>query len=594
VRLLEKTEGNPLYVEETIRMLAESGGDGAGRIPDTLQALIAARIDRLPDEQKLLLQRAAVIGRVFWHGALERLSPDVESLDDCLDELLLRDFLLRETRSTISGDRAYRFKHVLIREVAYTGVAKFDRASLHQAFAGWLRERAGEELLEIRAHHLDHAAKLLAELDGQPPRELAVEAAEALYEAGKRALALESNRTARRLLVRATELDPTLERRHKAAVAAWRLDDLPAVAAEMEEVWAAARDAGNRRIEGRALTALAQVALLRDADLPRARELAERAHDVLDDDDRAGHFETYSLLGQLSYWTGDLEENERYIRSALELARAEGRKDLESEAAQKLAHIYMTTLDLDKAEPLVARACELADESGSITSRAQALSAHGGLRSMLGELDEAEALLEEAKALFDEAGSAWPQARTLMRLGWTAWERGDPGRAEKRFRESIRLLKPLEDRGALCESQRGLAQVLLSIGRVEEAERLALESRKTVGPYDQSSRATTRLALGLVRAAQRRDGDADALLREAVAVIDRTDFEGVKVEVFAGRIAFLEARGRRDEAAELESRLRRGPQLRWNDWVLARSREAVAAGGHARRAAPAASTAPIA
>src|SRR5207302_10218681 len=123
--LLDKTEGNPLFVEETVRMLAESGADDLPeRIPDTLQALIAARIDRLPPPAKTLLQRASVVGRIFWRGALEHLAPDVEQLDRLLDDLLLRDFLLHEQRSTITGETAYRFKHVLIREVAYSGLSK--------------------------------------------------------------------------------------------------------------------------------------------------------------------------------------------------------------------------------------------------------------------------------------------------------------------------------------------------------------------------------------------------------------------------------------------------------------------------------------
>src|ERR671935_1306256 len=89
-QLLDKTEGNPLFVEETMRMLAEDGLECVDKIPDTVQALIAARIDRLPAEAKVLLQRAAVIGRVFWGGALERLSPELESIEQSLDDLILR------------------------------------------------------------------------------------------------------------------------------------------------------------------------------------------------------------------------------------------------------------------------------------------------------------------------------------------------------------------------------------------------------------------------------------------------------------------------------------------------------------------------
>ena len=167
--LLAKTEGNPLFVEETIRMLLESGGDYLPeRIPDTLQALIAARIDHLPPDEKALLHRASVIGRIFWHGAVEHIAPDLD-VETVLDNLLLRDFVVPEARSTIVGERAYKLKHVLIREVAYAGLTKAERARLHELFAEWLGERAGGGAARDPAYHLDHAAQLQAELDGAPP-----------------------------------------------------------------------------------------------------------------------------------------------------------------------------------------------------------------------------------------------------------------------------------------------------------------------------------------------------------------------------------------------------------------------------------------
>ena len=174
--VLAKTEGNPLFVEETIRMLAERPRDGAARIPDTLQALIAARIDRLPTPERTLIQRAAAMGRIFMAGALEHVSSDVD-VGDALDGLLLRDLVVREPRATISGEQAFKFRHVLIREVAYAGLSKSSRADLHRNFAGWLGERAGDELVEIRAFHLDQAARLLTELDGSAPGKRSMRAA---------------------------------------------------------------------------------------------------------------------------------------------------------------------------------------------------------------------------------------------------------------------------------------------------------------------------------------------------------------------------------------------------------------------------------
>ena len=555
--LLDKTEGNPLFVEETMRMLAEEGFECVDRIPDTVQALIAARIDRLPPEAKVLLQRAAVVGRVFWAGALERLSPELESIEQPLDDLLLRDFVMHESHSSIRGEDAYRFKHVLIREVAYGGLSKSARAAYHAGFAEWLKERAGEELLEIRAYHLDHATQLLAELDGSAPEELREEAAAALEGAGERALAREANRSARQLLLRSTQLEPTLRRRYLAAKAASRLSDLPAVSREMEEVCSAAGEADDRWTQGRALIALAETAVLRDADLPRAQDRVERALEVLEDDDHAGRFQALTVRSTIAWARGHLDEQEAVVRKALEVARRAGRKDFESEAADTLASVYLARLQLDEAQPLVDQALLLAEESGSPAARGRALRYAGQLHLARRSLDEAEFALEAAREYLAEAGAAWALGRTLNYAAWTAWHKGDTKRAEKLFRESVRVLTPLEDRATLCESQRSLAQLLIELGKLAEAERFALAARETVGPQDMTSVSTTTMALGLVRGAQGRDEEAEQLLREAYELIAPTEHRRHKVEALEALAQFLRARGREDEATEVEERRER-------------------------------------
>jgi predicted ATPase/class 3 adenylate cyclase len=545
--LLEKTEGNPLFVEETIRMLAESGrGHLPMRIPDTLQALIAARIDQLPPAQKSLLHRAAVVGRVFWQGALEHIAPDLE-VDDVLDDLVLRDFVIAEPRSTIIGERAYRFKHVLIREVAYGGLTKAERAQLHARFAEWLRERAGDELLEIRAYHLDHAAALHAELDGAPPEALAQEAAAALEEAGKRALARESNRSARKLLLRAVELEPTLERRFVAARAAWRLSDLPAVSREMERVAAAAAEAGDHEIEGRSLTALAEVTLYRESNIPRARELAERALSVLPE---AYRFRALMVVARIARWQGDMVELERNVREGLELAQQLGRVDLEAQATLELAEAFSSQLRYAEATEMVDRALELAQESGGILARGQALATAGHLYMQQGNLDDAEVATNEARRLFTDVGASMHLGRALLRSGEIALERSDLAGAEKLARESIKMLTSLEDRGTLCESQRMLADVLLAQGRLDEAEAVALEAIETVGPHDVSSLATTRLSLALVRVAQGREDEAETLMRDAWERVEGTGWRSLEAFVVAQLAQFLGERDRGDAAVD--------------------------------------------
>jgi class 3 adenylate cyclase/tetratricopeptide (TPR) repeat protein len=554
IALLEKTEGNPLFLEETIRMLSEANGAAVERIPDTLQALIAARIDHLPTGEKSVLQRAAVIGRTFWAGAVEYLGGDDEAeLEPLLQDLLLREFVLPESRSTISGEDAYRFKHILIREVAYGGLSKTARARLHRRFAEWLGERAKEELLEVRAYHLDQATALLAELDGAAPPELAEEAAGALAEAGKRALAREANATARRLLHRAVELEPTLQRRFAAARAAWRMHDFPAVSNEMEDVLLGAREEGNTELEARALTALAEVALLREADVGRAEQLGRKAVEVSETDE--SKIDALSILETASWWRGALREAEGYAEEQLEIARRLGRRDLESNALLQLASIYVSRREGDRAEPLIEDAIELAETSGSLTAKARALMQQAELHSFRGRHEEALAEYGRARDLFAEVGAASNVARTLLHMGRLVSRREDVTEAEKLFRESLRVLQPTEDRGTLCEVQRSLAEVLLKQGKVDAAEAYALKAVTTVGPQDVSSQASTRKTLAMVRAAQGRDDEAEALLQESIDILERSEYTRYLTEPIKAMIQFLENRGRVQDAIAFEERL---------------------------------------
>jgi class 3 adenylate cyclase/tetratricopeptide (TPR) repeat protein len=552
--LLEKTEGNPLFVEETIRMLSEANGAAVERIPDTLQALIAARIDHLRPGEKSVLQRAAVIGRTFWAGAVEYLGGDGDGeLEPLLDDLLLREFVLTEPRSTISGEDAYRFKHVLIREVAYSGLSKTARARHHRRFAEWLSDHAREELLEVRAYHLDQASALLAELDGAPPTELATEAAGALEEAGKRALAREANATARRLLHRSAELEPTLERRFHAARAAWRMHDFPVVSREMEDVLLGAREEGNKELEARSLAALAEVALLREADVARAEKLAQKAFDVSEDDE--SRIDAVRILQTSAWWRGRLREAEAYAEEELEIARRLDRQDLESEALIDLAGIYVARREGERAEPVIERALELAEESGSLTVKARAFMEAGELHAFRGRHEEALVDFGRARDLFAEVGAATNLARSMLRIGRLVGKRGEVAEAERLFREAIRILQPVEDRGSLCEVQRSLAEILLEQGKTDAAEVYALKAVETVGPQDVTSQASTRKTLALVRAAQGRDEEAEALLQESIEILERSEHVRFLSEPLKAMIQFLEERERVAEVVAFEERL---------------------------------------
>ena len=146
--------------------------------------------------------------------------------------------------------------------------------------------------------------------------------------------------------------------------------------------------------------------------------------------------------------------------------------------------------------------------------------------------------------------------RVLYRLAVVAWYQEDLDKAERLSRESIRTLTQLEDRGTLCEAQRRLAEGLLAKGKLDEAERGAEAALETVGPHDMSSRATTRATLARIRQAQGRPDEAEALLREAIAIFEDTEYRAFQATALGELAQLLRDRGRDDEAEAFEARLR--------------------------------------
>jgi tetratricopeptide (TPR) repeat protein len=255
-----------------------------------------------------------------------------------------------------------------------------------------------------------------------------------------------------------------------------------------------------------------------------------------------------------AWWGGDLTDAESYLSEQLDVAREAGRKDLEATALRGRGDAHRAKLELAEARVALTKALELAEESGAIASRGWVFLTWARIHLLEGDLDQAEEAAEQAKRLSSEAGAVWAVARALNLGAWAAWWSGDLEKGEKRFRESIRLLKPLGDRAALCESQRGLAELLLERGRIEEAERFALEAAETVGPQDVVSVATTATALAMVRAAQGRDDEAEKLFESALESVTGTDFREVVYEMLKPFAQFLRERGRDEEAAALEER----------------------------------------
>ncbi len=529
---LEKAEGNPLFLEETARMLAVDEGVVLKRIPDSIQALIAARIDALEAADKRLLQRAALVGRVFWRGALDALSPGVDVAAG-LDRLLEREFIAPEAHSSITGERAFKFTHGLIREVAHATVSKAERAEDHRRVAEWVEERAPDELADIYAHHLERAATLTAELEGAVPADLAHEAAAALEGAGRRSLRRSSFAVARSRFQRAVELESTVRRRYFAAQAAWRLSDVPTARSEAEQVLEDARSEHARDVEGRTLVLLAELALRVDSDVARAGELADEALEALPEDDAVGLHDARSVHSAIAWWVGDADASRRHAEATVEIARAMHRRDLEALALAQLARLADIDNDLEREHELIQRATVLAEESGSREAFGFVRTVAARCATEEDDFGVAEAGYREALAAYEEIGAQGRAGWVQTMLGGLELRRGNVGLAEKLLRDAVSRLRATQEGGYLVEAERLLAETLVRAGNLTEAEEIAEHARRTVGREDVWSRTTTLHALGLVRAAQGRAGEAESLLQEALAVVEPTMYRHLADEVRA-------------------------------------------------------------
>ena len=224
-RIAGAAEGNPLFAEELLGELIDDGllREDEGRwaavdqlidlpVPPTIHALLAARLERLPDDERALLARASVEGTVFHDVAVSELAPPAiaATVDRSLTSLVRRD-VIRPDRSSFPEHDAFRFRHALLRDAAYRSVSKEARVDLHVRFATWLERTAGlrlREFEEIVGYHLERAHQLLAELgplDGEAAA-LAARGAERLESAGRRALARSDRAGAISLLERAAAL----------------------------------------------------------------------------------------------------------------------------------------------------------------------------------------------------------------------------------------------------------------------------------------------------------------------------------------------------------------------------------------------------
>ena len=385
--LLEQAAGNPLYAEEFARLLTDRGLLVRHRrtlrlspgqkipFPETIQALIAARLDALLPERKALVQDAAVVGKVFWSGALAAISGrDEPALQAELDELERKELIRPASVSSVAGQTEYAFWHAVVRDVAYAQIPRAGRMRRHQAAAEWLERLAGERLAdraEIIAHHYSQAVALAQATDQQEAR-LAVlkeRARRFLVLAGDRAIGLDVSQ-AQAYYQRALELCPPdhperpriIAGTARAAFQSGRVED---AAVAYEEAIAGFARHGDVRGQGEALNRLCTV-LWNRGETRRSRSVLLHAIELLEQGRPSPELcSSYVQMAADRVLSGHSEEAPAWADKALTLAEQFG--GLPEVKVQALDYRGMARCDLGDFGGLddLRQALQLAHEIGA-------------------------------------------------------------------------------------------------------------------------------------------------------------------------------------------------------------------------------------
>jgi class 3 adenylate cyclase/predicted transcriptional regulator len=454
--LLARIGGNPLFAEEYVRMLRDRGGtvtlDDPGQLlveggrvavvsapgraaapppmPTTVHAIIAARLDALPPDEKALIHDAAVIGHVGWVGALAKVGggePDAdrETVETLLTRLERKDFLVRSERSRVAGETEYRFQHLLVRDVAYGQILRAERAAKHQRAAAWIEaivsDRAAEHA-ELLAHHY-HQAYQLYRAAGVEVEGLAAKAMRASRDAGDRVAALGIYTGATRYYTEALALCPgadpargdLLLRLGRARVAGEGAGE-----EALREAHALLLEQGDRVGAAEAEMLLAELAFLHGRGEERAGHVSQALALIADAPPSPG--KATVLKGCMLHLVIANRHAEalQVAQQVLAMARGLGLRDLEGSA---LGTIGLARVDAGDPEGIVdlqeaITTFEVLGTPGSIIWHLNLAYA----RAILGDLPGHAAALREGTAEAERFGALrWLRAARLHRVAEHYW-----------------------------------------------------------------------------------------------------------------------------------------------------------------------------
>jgi class 3 adenylate cyclase/tetratricopeptide (TPR) repeat protein len=543
--LIENAGGNPLFLEETVRMLRDEGlidlerwRSGEARdlpIPTSVQGLITSRLDRLAREEKQLAHHASVVGPVFWAGAVAHLGvQDGTPPDDPrpgLGELERRDFVAHKAVSTVAGEDEYAFKHILMRDVAYGQVPKGRRAQLHLRFSDWVTVVRGkaEEFIEIVAWHLEQACGLSREVARSPIEPPIRQAAEALAKAAGRAERRESLREAHRYYTRALDVlegeheELRVELRLRRADILMMLGRLKEACDELEEVEKAAPGLGRPDVECEALLLLGDIDQ-RQGRIPDAHDRlteAERLASPIDDP-----YLRVKVAFVLATFVGDYEaQPERAVeslRSAVATAEEIDDAALVAEGHLRIAALLISH-DLAAAEPELRRCLELAADLGSHRIEAEATSWLGMVAYYRGRPTEGKRLCLQARTWFDRTGDTYFQVQNIIRgLALFALAEGRADEAEEWLREAMPVALQIGG-WVVLETYWHLVEALVAQDRVDDARELLAFAARSVPEEDAHARSMLLMAEASAATAADESTTASAAFAEALRLYEELD-----------------------------------------------------------------------
>jgi len=569
LRISNAAEGNPLFLEELLGKLIDDGflvaGDNGWSMPDDLreltippsiQALLSARLDGLNAEERSVIQRAAVEGKVFHRGAVVELAPETirDSVGTQLTSLMRME-LVRPDQASFAGDEAYRFRHLLIRDAAYQALAKQTRSDLHERFAAWLQEVAADRQLEyeeIIGYHLEQAYRYRMELgpSDAATAELAGRAGQLIANAGERASRRGDMAATVDLLARAVELLPEAESRGRRLP--WRLGDAlyhagDAARAEaiLERAVAEARDSGDE-----AAAAIAEVALVWVRSSTRSVEISvvlnetEHAAEILE---RSGatadaRFARASAAFAL-FASGHAAQAIERAGALLELGESDEAWYEEAQMARGAAMVFGPT-PIDEAVAVIGGRIDQVSGNASLSPRV-------GIARLLplqGRFAEAREHLAVARTGFEELGNRHRLAGILEIEGIIASFEGDAVGAARQLREAFDAMTATGDRSFASTFAASLGRGLLDLGDFDQALRFGDIARTTSSSDDAISQAGGRAVQARVLSEHGDHEAAEALAREAEGLMAATDYLVSHGEVSEDLARVLHGAGKTDEA----------------------------------------------